>query len=101
VFPFVYVQCTEGRLTLSIRLLLLIKKKLSTLKNIGSVVGLSCEGYEDQAVALLTAIEEDHSWEVKGACSRGRMELLNLECSINYEGASSRRGRGKAHVCLC
>jgi hypothetical protein len=28
VFPFVYVQCTKGRLTLSIRLLLLIKKKM-------------------------------------------------------------------------
>jgi hypothetical protein len=70
------------------------------VKDIGPVVGLSCEGYEDQTVALLTAIENDHYREVKGACSRGRRELLNLECSINYEstGASSRCGKGKAHV---
>jgi tRNA(His) 5'-end guanylyltransferase len=51
-------------------------------------------------VALLKAIEEDHAREGKGASSRGRRELLNLECSINYEStcASSRRGKGKAHV---
>jgi hypothetical protein len=44
------------------------------------VVGVSCEGFEDQTVALLTAIGEDHSWEVKEAYSksRGRRELLNL-----------------------
>jgi len=31
---------------------------------------------------------------------RGRRELLNLECSINYDayGTSSRRGKGKAHA---
>jgi hypothetical protein len=32
---------------------------------------------------------------------KGRRGLLNLECSINYDakGASSRRGKGKAHTC--
>jgi hypothetical protein len=31
---------------------------------------------------------------------RGRRELLNLECSINYDfaGASSRHGKGKVQV---
>jgi hypothetical protein len=31
---------------------------------------------------------------------KGRRELLNLECSINYDakGASSRRGEGKARL---
>jgi hypothetical protein len=31
---------------------------------------------------------------------KGRRELLNLECSINYDakGASSRCGKGKAHA---
>jgi hypothetical protein len=52
-------------------------------------------------MVLLIAIEEDHPREVKGACSnpRGRRELLNLECSINYDttGTSSRHGKGKAH----
>jgi hypothetical protein len=54
-------------------------------------------------VALLTAIGEDNLREVKGASSysKGRRELLNLECSINYDsaGASSRRRKGKAHAC--
>jgi len=71
---------------------------LFCVKDICPVVALSCEGYEDQAVAFLTAIEEDHSQEVKGACSGGRREFLNLESSINYEGASSRWGRAKAQV---
>jgi hypothetical protein len=39
---------------------------------------------------------EDTPWEVKG-----RREILNLECSYNYDanGASSRHGKGKAHAC--
>jgi hypothetical protein len=53
-------------------------------------------------VALFTVIEEVHLWEEMGACSnpRGIRELWNLECSINYDsvGASSRQGKGKAHV---
>jgi hypothetical protein len=65
------------------------------------VVGVLCEGLEDQTVALLTAIGEDHSWEVTEAYSksRGRRELLNLECFINYDtsGVSSRQ-ESKAHV---
>jgi hypothetical protein len=57
-------------------------------------VGHLCEGIED--------IEEDHPRKVKGVRlkPRGRRELLNLECSINYDayGTSSRRGKGKAHA---
>jgi hypothetical protein len=53
-------------------------------------------------VALFTVIEEVHLWEEMGAGSnpRGIRELWNLECSINYDfvGASSRQGKGKAHV---
>ena len=64
------------------------------------MVGLLCEGNEDHIVDLLATIGEDHSQEVKGACSRGRRGLLNLECSITYETtrASSRHGKGKPHV---
>lgn len=60
------------------------------------MVGISCEGHGDQTVALLTVIEEGHLWEEKGACSksRGKRELLNLECSINYETT----GMGKARL---
>jgi hypothetical protein len=34
---------------------------------------------------------------------KGRRELHNLECSINYDakGASSRRGIGKPHISYC
>jgi hypothetical protein len=62
------------------------------------VVRLLCEGNEDQIVALLTAIREDHSRDVKGVYFRGRRELINLKCSINYEnsGAPSRQGKGTA-----
>jgi hypothetical protein len=53
---------------------------LSCDKNACLVVGVACEGFEDMSMVLLTAIEEDHAWEVKGARSktRGRRELLNL-----------------------
>jgi hypothetical protein len=66
---------------------------LYSVKNVCPVVGVFSD--EDQTVALLTAIGEDNLREVKGACSysRGKRELLNLECSIKYDsiGASSRR----------
>ena len=68
---------------------------LFCVKNVCPRVGVSCD---DQTMALLTAIDEDSPWEIKGVCSisRGRRELLNLACSINYEntGVSSRRGKG-------
>jgi hypothetical protein len=64
--------------------------------------GSHVRGLRIKTVALLTAIGEDHSREEKEAYSksRGRRELLNLECSINYDtsGASSRHRKGKAHV---
>jgi hypothetical protein len=70
--------------------------------NICPVVGVSCEGSKYQTVALLATIEEDNVWEIKGAYSksRGRRELLHLECFINYDTtrASSRCRKGKAHV---
>lgn len=57
------------------------------------MVGFLCEGFEDQNLALLTAIGEDHFSEEKGAYSKSRSkrELLNLECSMNNDntGASS------------
>lgn len=70
------------------------------VENICHVVGVSCEGSKDKTVAFLTSIGEDHGRDVKGACSKSRArELLNLECSINYDyGASSRCGKGKAQA---
>lgn len=45
------------------------------------------EGIEDR--------KEAFPWKVKG-----RRELLNIECSINYDskGASSKHGKSKAHA---
>jgi hypothetical protein len=72
-------------------------------KDVCPVVGVSCEGIEDKTMALLTAIEEDHPREVKGVCSksRGRRELLNLECSINYDTSARPLGVGKARLTFC
>jgi hypothetical protein len=50
------------------------------------VVGVSSKGFEDTALALLTAIEEDLHWEVKGACPKTRGSV------------SSSCGKCKAHV---
>jgi hypothetical protein len=61
-------------------------------------------GNEEQTLALLTAIEEEHRREELAFPSnlgiRGSRELRNLECSINYDakGECSSRGKGKAHV---
>jgi hypothetical protein len=71
-------------------------------KDVCPMMGVLCEGIEDNTMALLTAIEKDHPREVKGVCSksRGKRELLNLECSINYgtSSTSSTRGKGKGHI---
>jgi hypothetical protein len=52
-----------------------------------ALMGDSGEGIKDSEVILPRKV-------------KGRRELLNLECSINYDskGASSRRGKGKAHA---
>jgi hypothetical protein len=58
--------------------------------------------YEDSALALLDAIEEDFHRDSMGKRYKikGRRELQNLKSSINYDGASvrSRSRRGKAQV---
>lgn len=70
-------------------------------KEIHRVIGILCERYEEQLMAILIAIEESRSQ--KGSTSnsklvdRGISELKRSACSINYDskGGSSRRGRGK------
>jgi hypothetical protein len=79
-----------------------LDRALFYVKDFYPVARALCEGREDQIVALFTVIEEVHLWEEMGAGlnPRGIRELWNLECSINYDyvGASSRQGKGKAHV---
>jgi len=74
---------------------------LQRAKEIHHVLGISCEGYEEQFMAILTAIEASRSQ--KGSTSnsklldRGTRELKRLACSINYDskGGSSGCGRVK------
>lgn len=65
---------------------------LLKVKEIQKFVGMSCEGYEEQFFALLTAVRSSHA-NSKNSSSR-EMELKKLTCSINYVG-SARRDRTK------
>jgi hypothetical protein len=59
----------------------------NTLLNIYGFVGLSCGGDEKSFLDLFSAIEEER--EPKNDLSapkvKGKRELKNLECSINFE----------------
>lgn len=75
------------------------------------VVGLSCEGFEDEVKALFTAIEAsrhqnglaDSPSSISKLGNRGQRELKRLACSINYDlkrGHSSRgKGKGRGPAC--
>ncbi|KAG6700305.1 hypothetical protein I3842_08G105600 [Carya illinoinensis] len=67
------------------------------VKDIQHVVGLKCVGYEEQFLALLTAIEAGHMIDKKMGSKKQR-ELKRLNWSLN-EGSSSRdRSKGKGTV---
>jgi hypothetical protein len=74
---------------------------LQRMKEIHRVVGVSCVGFEEQFMALLTFIEASCSHKVSASSSKlgnkGSRELRRLECSINYDskGESSSCGKGK------
>lgn len=72
------------------------------VKDICLIVGITYVGCEEQTLALLTAIEENHRWEALASLSnfKDSRELRNLECYINYDakGESSSCGKGKVHV---
>lgn len=64
-------------------------------------VGVSCDGFEGELMALLIIIEASHNqgeWVSNSkSANRGERELKRLSCSINYHstGASSSRSRVK------
>ena len=59
------------------------------------MVGIECDGYEEQFIALLTAMEAGHRQNKKGESKKSR-ELKRLMWSMNSEGGSSRnRAKGK------
>jgi hypothetical protein len=74
---------------------------LQCAKEIRCVVGVSCEGFEEQFMAILTAIEAGRPQKVRGSFSncgsKGNRELKRLECSINYDSKfeNSSRAFGK------
>jgi hypothetical protein len=74
---------------------------LQRVMEIYRVVGLSCEGYEEQFMALLTAIELGHCHKDLASSSKfvnkGNKEIKRLACSMNYDSkcGSSSHGKGK------
>lgn len=75
------------------------------VKNFCHVVGLSCEGFEDQMLALFTTIKANRYQASLGSdpkccyklVNRGNRELKMLICSVNFDmkGGHSNRGKGK------
>lgn len=75
------------------------------VKSFCHAVGLSCEGFKDQMLALFSAIEasrhQNRLVSVPDVCFRttnkGNQELKRLVCSVNYDinGGQSNKGRGK------
>jgi hypothetical protein len=72
---------------------------LDHMKAIGSLVGASYEGYEDEVIALLQKIESGRPQasdrtpkQARGSHSaRGQRELRGLQSSVNYETHSASR----------
>jgi hypothetical protein len=69
-------------------------------KELALTLGISFGGNEKSFLNLLTILEEEQHREVVGSAStpKGRRELKNLECSINFDarGIGSSRGKDKA-----
>jgi hypothetical protein len=69
------------------------------VKGIHPILGISCGGKEKKLLDLLTVLEEEQCHEVLVSPSKpkGRRELKNLECSINFDarGDCYSRGKGK------
>jgi hypothetical protein len=76
------------------------------VKGIHLIVGISCEGFEEELMALFTAIEVNHSQKELASCSnlvnKDSRELKRLSYSINYDmkGSSASRGRGKGRALI-
>jgi hypothetical protein len=74
---------------------------LQKVKDICHFVGLSCEEFEGELMALVTTIEASHNQEGWASNSKSaiisKRELKRLSCSINYDstGGSSSRSRVK------
>jgi hypothetical protein len=75
------------------------------------VVGLSCEGFEDQMMAMFTMIQasqhQNSLASTPDLCSksanRGNRELKRLVCPVNYDikGGHSNRVKGEGRGSKC
>lgn len=72
---------------------------IQKVKEIQDCVEISCEGFEEQFMALLISIEAGHSFSPKFV-SCENIELKQFTCLINYDGSegSANRGRSKGNV---
>jgi hypothetical protein len=63
-------------------------------------VGISCEGFEEEIMALLTTIDASHYQKESASRSklgnRENRELKRLSCSISYDSKCDSSSRGKA-----
>jgi hypothetical protein len=65
------------------------------------LVGISCEGFEGEFLAILIAIEVEECHKQHDLASsskkgnKGSRKLRNLECSINYDS------KGECSSCGC
>jgi hypothetical protein len=67
-------------------------------KDIYPILGISWRGNEKKLLDLLTVLEEErHEVLVSPPKPKGRRELKNLECSIDFDARDdySSRGKGK------
>jgi hypothetical protein len=59
---------------------------------IGPLLGISYGGDGKQLLGLLTGLDKEHCQEVSATLSKrgtkGRRELKNLDCFVNFEGSS-------------
>lgn len=69
------------------------------MEEIKNLVGISCEGYEEQFRALTTTIEASHPAQARSASKKDK-ELKKLGCMINYHSkewnASRNKGKKRA-----
>lgn len=58
------------------------------MREIQNFVGIDCDGYKEQFLALFTAIEAGHHKKNKGELKK-HWELKRLDWSMNMEGSSN------------
>ncbi len=79
---------------------------LQKVREIRHCVGVSCEGFEEEYMASLTAVESGHSNNEFVSSSKlgnkENRELERLSCSSNYDskGGNYSRGRAKGRAML-